>query len=130
MASPIAVQRAEHALALDHLPQSCHHRRRRFLLHHLGVVNLAGGIVQNHDQVVPAFVLKPLVAAAVDVQQHPRQRPPLAPLAMRSALASARHQARSLQRLLHPGVTQFDPVLGLQLLVKVLHVQIEILLPV
>src|ERR1700719_1741418 len=49
---------------------------------------------------------------------------------MRPALASARHQARSLQRLLHPGVTQFDPVLGLQLLVKVLHVQIEILLPV
>src|SRR5579872_5675832 len=49
---------------------------------------------------------------------------------MRSALASARHQARSLQRLLYPGVTQFDPVLGLQLLVKMLHVQIEILFPV
>src|SRR5205807_8255640 len=49
---------------------------------------------------------------------------------MRPALASARHQARSLQCLLHPGVTQFDPVLSLQLLVKMLHVQIEILLPV
>src|ERR1700757_3156617 len=46
------------------------------------------------------------------------------------ALASAHHQVRSLQRLLHPAVTQCDPVLGLQLLVKVLHVQIEILLPV
>src|SRR6201993_3975885 len=130
MASPIAVQRAEHAFALDHFPQSGHHRRRRFLLHQLGVVNLARGIVQNHDQVVPAFVLKPPVAAAVDMQQHPRQRPPLTPLAMRPALASSPHQARSLQGLLHPGVTQFDPVLGLQLLVKVLHVQIEILLPV
>src|ERR1700736_1952407 len=49
---------------------------------------------------------------------------------MRTALASARHQPRSLQGLLHPGVTQFDPVLGLQLLVKVLHVQIKILFPV
>jgi len=46
---------------------------------------------------------------------------------MRPALASSPHQARSLQGLLHPGVTQFDPVLGLQLLVKMLHVQIEIL---
>ncbi len=27
MASPIAVQRAERAFALDHFPQSCHHRR-------------------------------------------------------------------------------------------------------
>jgi hypothetical protein len=42
---------------------------------------------------------------------------------------AARHQPRSLQRLLHPGVTQFDPVLGLQRLVKVLHVQIELLFP-
>src|SRR5215831_10778486 len=43
---------------------------------------------------------------------------------------SAGHQPRSLQRLFHPGVTQLDPMLGLQLLMKVLHVQIEILLPV
>ena len=35
------------------------------------------------------------------------------------ACVLARHQARSLQRLLHPGVTQFDPMLVLQLLVKV-----------
>src|SRR6516225_5249301 len=96
----------------------------------VGRVDLARGIVQNHDQVVPAFVLKPLVPAAVDVQQHPRQRPPLPPFAMRPALASARHQARSLQGLLHPGITQLDPVLGLQLLLKVLHVQIEVLLPI
>src|ERR1700690_3778975 len=49
---------------------------------------------------------------------------------MRPPASSAPHQPRSLQRLLHPGVTQFDPVLGLQLLVKVLHVQIEIFFPV
>ena len=64
------------------------------------------------------------------MQQHPWQRPPLAPFAMHAALASPRHQPRSLQRLLHPGVAQFDPVLRLLLLVKMLHVQIEILLPV
>ena len=50
----------------------------------------------NHDQVVPAFVLKPLLAAAVDVQLHSRQRPPRAPFAMRPTLASARRPAARL----------------------------------
>ena len=58
------------------------------------------------------------------------RRPPLAAFAMHSAFASPPHQTRSLQRLLHPGIAQFDPVIRLQLLVKVLHVQIEIRLPV
>src|ERR1700722_17708265 len=49
---------------------------------------------------------------------------------MHAAFPSTPHQTRSLQRLLHPGVAQLDAVLGLQLLVEVLHVQIEILLPV
>ena len=68
--------------------------------------------------------------AAVDVQQHPRQRPPRTPLAMHSALAPPRHQPRSLQALLHPGVAEFDLMLARQLLVKMPHVQIEILLPI
>jgi hypothetical protein len=38
----------------------------------LRVVDLAGGVVEDHGQVVPALVLKPLVLAAIDVQQHPR----------------------------------------------------------
>ena len=120
MAAPIAVQGAEHTFALDHFPQPRHHRQRRFLFHQLRVINLAGGVVQNHDQVVPALVLQPLMPAAVDVQQHPRQRPPRTPLAVNSALAPARHQPGSLQRLLHPRVAQFDAVLGFQLLVKML----------
>src|SRR5258708_5401341 len=130
MAAPIAVQRAEYAFALDHFLQSRHHCRRRFLFHQLRVIDLARGVVQNHDQVVPPFILKPLVAAAVDVQQHPRQRPPLAPFAMHPALAPPRHQPRSLQRLLHPGVAQLDAMLSFQLLVKMLYVHVEILLPV
>ena len=40
------------------------------------------------------------------------------------------HQARPLQSLLHPGVAQFDAVLGLQLLVKMSHIEIKILLPI
>src|SRR5437899_512674 len=69
-------------------------------------------------------------AAAIDVQQHPRQRPALAPLAMHSPLALPRHQSRSRQRQLDPGVTQPDSVLLHQFLVKVQHIQIEVLLPI
>ncbi len=90
VAAAITVQGAEQAFALDHFLQRCHHGQRRFLFHQLGVVDLAGGVVQDHQQVVPALVLKPAVAAAIDMQKHARQGPPLAPLAMHAALASAR----------------------------------------
>jgi hypothetical protein len=50
------------------------------------------GVVQDHDQVVPALILKPLMMAAVDVQQHGGQRAGLTPLAMHAALSLALHQ--------------------------------------
>ena len=68
--------------------------------------------------------------AAVDVQQHARQGPPRPPLAMRPALAPLGHQTGPLQQAFHPTVAQLHLVLGHQLLVKVAHVQVEILLPV
>ena len=68
VASPVAVQGTEQTLGFDHLAQTCHHRSRRFLLHQLGVVDLTGGVVQNHDQVVPASIVQPAMFAAVDVQ--------------------------------------------------------------
>jgi hypothetical protein len=70
-------------------------RPRRFLLHQLGVINLAGTIVQTHDKVVPPVILQPLMLAAVNVQQHAPQRPPapvrsaLAPFATRPAPCKA-----------------------------------------
>src|SRR5690242_796424 len=66
--------------------------------------------------------------AAIDVQHHPWQWSPRPSLAMFAALASGLHQTGTLQRLLHPGVTQLDVVLATQLLVKVPHVEIEVLL--
>src|SRR5207244_780130 len=61
VAAAIAVQGAEQALALDHRAQRCHHRCRRFFLHQLRVVDLAGGVVQDDDQVIPTLILKPTV---------------------------------------------------------------------
>ena len=103
VAGTIAVQRAEQAVAFDHLAQRCHHRPRRFFLHQLRVVDLAGGIVEQHQQVIPALILKPTVPAAIDVHEHVRQRPPWPSLAVHAPFAPALHQPGSLRRRLHPG---------------------------
>ena len=79
---------------------------------------------------MPALILKPLVMAAVDMQHHARQRTTLPAFAVDASLRLPLHQAGALQRLLHPGVAQPDPVLLRELLVEVAHVQIEVLLPV
>src|SRR6266498_4421704 len=68
--------------------------------------------------------------AAIDVQQHTRQRTPRSSFAMHSALAPPLYQPGSLQGQFHPGVAECNLVLGAQLLMKMSHVQIEILLPV
>src|SRR6266536_1745379 len=130
MAAPVAVQGAEHAFALDYFLQSCHHGQRRFFFHQLRVIDLAAGIVQNDNQVIPALILEPAMPAAIDVQQHTRQRTPRSSFAMHSALAPPLYQPGSLQGQFHPGVAECNLVLGAQLLMKMSHVQIEILLPV
>ena len=35
-------------------------------MHRLRIVNFAGGVVQDHNQVMPALILKPQVMATVD----------------------------------------------------------------
>ncbi len=130
MASPVRVQGAEQPLALDHLPHRRHDRGRRFLLHQLRIIDLAGGVIENHDQVSPALILKPLVAAAVGVQQHTRHSPPLAPPAVHASFARLAHQTCALQRQLHLRVAQIEAVLLAELLMKMAHVQVEMLLPI
>src|SRR4051794_11060132 len=92
MTAAVAVQRAEQAFLLDHFPKRSHDRPRRFLFDQLGVVDLARGVIQNDDHVIPAVVLQPAVLAAIDVQQHARKRPPLStPTAYRNMKAGARN---------------------------------------
>jgi hypothetical protein len=47
---------------------------------------------------------------------------------VRPTLAALAHQARSLQRLLHPAVAHLQLVIFPQLLVKMQHAEIEVLL--
>src|SRR5579863_3740345 len=130
MGSTVGIERTEQPLLFNHCPQPGHHREGRFLRRQLRVIDIAGGVVQDHDQVMLAFILKPVVFAAIDVQHHPRQRTPLTPLAMNPAPSLALHQARGLQRLLHPRVAQTDLMFLAELLMKVTYVQIEVSVPV
>jgi hypothetical protein len=57
-------------LVFDHFLQPCQHRNARFLLHQLRVVDLAVGVIQNHQQVIPALVLKPAMLAAEKLQEE------------------------------------------------------------
>src|SRR6266481_1570699 len=72
----------------------------------------------------PAITVRPAMLAPVDVQQHPRQRPPWPPPPVRPPLVPFGHQAGSLQGFLYPGVAQLDIVFIPQLFVKVPHVQV------
>jgi len=88
------------------------------------VIDLAGGVVQNHDQVMLTIIIQPLMRAPVNMQNHPRHGPAWTPSAVRPTLVSFGHQAGSLQGFLYQGVAQLDRVLVLQLFVEVPYVQV------
>jgi len=55
VAGAVAVEGAKHALPLNHFAQCRHHRSRRFLVHQLRVVNLAGRVRGPASDVVAAL---------------------------------------------------------------------------
>lgn len=61
MRAPVTIQSAEQALRLDHFFERSHHRQGRFLFHQLRVVDLVVGVVEDHNQVIPTFILEPTV---------------------------------------------------------------------
>ena len=66
----------------------------------------------------------------VDMQHHPRQRASRPLFTVPPAFARPGHQARRLQRRLDPAVAELHGMLLGQLLGKVLHIEIKVLLPV
>src|SRR5687768_16884013 len=130
MTRPVRVQAAENTFSFYHLPYSRHDRSGRFSFDQLGIIDLSGRIVEDHDQVVPPVVTEPLVTRPVDVQHHPLYRLSLTLLAMLFSRPLLRDQPRSLKKVLHPCVAHLDRVLLVQLLNEVLYVEIEILLAV
>src|SRR5215831_14967851 len=130
MAGSIAVKGTEQSLPLNDIAQRGHHRPRGFVFDQLGVVNLTGGVIQNHQQIQPSVILKPLMMAAINVEQHAGNRPTWPAFAVGLSIATLVHQTRTLQQGFHPRVAQRYTVLSGRLLVKVTHLQIEVRLAV
>jgi hypothetical protein len=126
VAAAIGVERAEQPVPADHLGQTQKARDRALFLDQKGRIDLGCGIVHGHDQVELRLPGQPGVARAVLKQQHARQGPAWPLLAMRRALPCPPHQARVLQHPLGPGVAEREAVLRHELLVEVLHRQIEV----
>ena len=115
-------------MLFHHLLEHSHHALCSFLLHHLDRIHLAGRVVENDQQIlVSRLFSQPLVSASVQVHHHSGQRPPSAPGSMRSVPLVLGHKPRLLQRVLDPTVDLHHPVFALQLLVKVLHVEVKVL---
>ena len=73
MGSAVAVERTEHSLVLDHAPEPSHDRLGVLLVDELGVVDIAGGVVHERNQIELLMVgAEPGVSTPIDVQHHPR----------------------------------------------------------
>jgi hypothetical protein len=59
MARPVAVQRTEDAVCFDDFPHRRHQRPRALFLDRLCVIDLAGGVIEDRDQIVIPAVLEP-----------------------------------------------------------------------
>jgi hypothetical protein len=122
----VGVERAEQAPSPDRLGEAAQARERPFFLDQEGRIDLGRGVVHGHDQVERRLPGQPGVARAVLKQQHARQRPARPLPAVRRALPCPPHQARVLQHPLGPGVAEREAVLRHELLVKVLHREVEV----
>jgi hypothetical protein len=116
VAAAVGVERAEQAVAADHLEEPAQARERSFLLDQKGGVDLAGGIIEGDDQIERRLAGEPGVARAVLEQQHARQRPAWPLLAVRRALGRLLDQAGDLQDALGPGLAGCGNKLAMRLI--------------
>ena len=127
----IRIQTAEESLLGDHGLQRREHGAGALLGDQAGVVDEARRIIQDRDQVLrPVQRRTPGMRAGVRMEQHPRSRPTRPRPAMHAPPPVFRHQARRLQRRLHPRIGEVDPMHRLQLLMEVQDVTVRILLTI
>ena len=105
----VGVQARRQPPPLDDLGQALEARRGAFLLDEEHRVVLRRRIVQGDDE-VPILAGHPLVGRTVLMQHHPRKWRSLAATAVFAPPRRLAHQARTLQRVLHPGVAALAPV--------------------
>ena len=130
MGAAVRIERAEQAVRRNHLAQCAQRRGGAFLLDQNHRIDIARRIIERHDQVHRRPAFDPDVARAVLMQHHARQRAPLPLLTMGAAAARRLHQVGSVQMELGHRVAELVAVPLRQLLVKMLHREIRILVAV
>jgi hypothetical protein len=108
-----------------HFAQRLERAHRAFLGAEKGRVDAAVGIVHGDDQ-IPPLPRHPFVARAILVQHHADHGTACALATMRALRGRAAHAAIGLKHAFGPRITQPEPVIGNQLLVKVLYRKIPI----
>jgi hypothetical protein len=120
MAAPVGVERAEQTVPRHHLTQAAKTRRGALLIHQEGRIELAGGVLHRHHQVVAArHAGQPGVRRGILMQHHSHHRTARPLLAMRRARRRPLQQAGAMQVQLGHRVTQRIVVPLAQLLVEV-----------
>ncbi len=114
----------------EHLKKRPERRNGAFLLDQKRRIDLAGGIIQRHDEIKLGRPFEPRKGATILMQHHAHAwlARPLAPV--RPAPGGPLHKPRRLQLHLGPGVAPAEVVLPLQVLVEVLHVPTHVVGPV
>src|SRR5207248_1108557 len=98
-----------------------HNRHRRFFIDQLHVIDLAGRIIEDHDEVLILIQTRnPSMTASIHMQHHARQRTSWTLLAVRSALGVSPHQSGILEGRLDPCIAERNLFLAVQLLHEML----------
>ena len=115
----VRVQGTEEPMRLDALPQAAQAAQGPFFLDEEGGVDLAGSIIERHDQ-IPLTAGHPFMGGAVLVQHHARQGFTGMLFAMRPASRRAGHMPRRLQGFLRPAIGPRPAMLGAPVFVEML----------
>jgi hypothetical protein len=130
MAAAIGIEAARQTVLRDHLVQRAQGRVRALFGDQKGRIDLAGGIVQRHDQVERRLAVQPFVPRTILMQHHAAQRPARPLAAMGSAPRCRGQKTLAVQKRLGPGVAPIKAVHPDQPLVEMLGGEPAIARPV
>ena len=130
MPAAVGIEAHRQAMLAEHLLQRPESRGRAFLLDQKRRIDLAGRVIERHDQIEQRLALEPGVARAVLMQHHPRQRTTLALPPMRSLARRLPNHALPLKMQLGPGVAPPKAVILHQMLVEVLDGEARVALAI
>jgi hypothetical protein len=126
VAAAVGVELAEAAVLFQHVEQRGHRRCRALLREEAREEDAAVGVVEHDDEVLRRHSCDPLVRRCIEVQHHPRQRPPLPLAQVATSPLALVGEAVELQQVAHEGVRNGQAVPLGHVLVKVPDREVDV----